>query len=179
MNRQRWGAGGFTLIELVVALTIGAMVVLMAHRILRGVIDGSEALGAAREALDHEANGRRMLTTLFGSLDVNGDTVEFRGEPSRVGFTTWHGDAHGFRTRNRVTLIAENGSLVALGASQEPLAVLRDVMALELDYLLEYGARERWVGEWISPASAPAAVRLRLSRSARADTLLLIIGGRG
>ncbi len=170
---------GFTLLELIVALTIGAMVVLMAHRVLRGVIDGAEALQAARNALDHEANGRRMLTSLFGSLDVTADSVEFRGEPTRVAFTTWHRDGHGFRTRSQVTLMSQDSSLVALGVHQEPLAVLPAVVTLEVDYLLEYGAQERWVRAWISPASAPAAVRLRLARGTHVDTVLLVIGGRG
>ena len=175
MTRRR----GFTLIEVVVALTLGSMVVLMAHRILIAVIDGSAELRAAREVLDREANARRLLASLFASLDVSGDSVAFRGEPTRVAFATWHRDERGFRTRSRVTLAVHDGALVAAGIGRDPLALLPDVVAVDMDYLLEYGAQERWVREWISPASAPAAVRLRLARSNRADTLLLIIGGRG
>jgi prepilin-type N-terminal cleavage/methylation domain-containing protein len=170
---------GFTLLEVVVALTLGSMVVLMAHRILIAVIDGAAELTAVRGALDREANARRLLANVFGSLDVTGDSVAFRGEPSRVAFTSWHRDERGFRTRSRVTLTAQDSALVLLGIGPGTLALLPDMVAVEFDYLLDYGARERWVREWISPASAPAAVRLRMTRRNSTDTLLLIIGGRG
>jgi prepilin-type N-terminal cleavage/methylation domain-containing protein len=161
---------GFTLLEVVVALTLGSMVVLMAHRILIAVIDGAAELTAVRGALDREANARRLLANVFGSLDVTGDSVAF---------TSWHRDERGFRTRSRVTLTAQDSALVLLGIGPGTLALLPDMVAVEFDYLLDYGARERWVREWISPASAPAAVRLRMTRRNSTDTLLLIIGGRG
>lgn len=57
------------------------------------------------------------------------------------------------------------------------------VRAVGYDYLLTPGAESRWVGTWISPTSAPLAVRLRIQRAgcraACTDTLLFLIGPRG
>ena len=61
------------------------------------------------------------------------------------------------------------------------------VAELALDYLLEPGAESRWVREWVSPVSAPLAVRMRIekagcgTRDARCvvDTLLFLIKERG
>jgi hypothetical protein len=58
-----------------------------------------------------------------------------------------------------------------------------DVASLALDYLLEPGADTRWVRQWLSPVSAPVAVRLRLEivgpGKLSVDTLLFLIGERG
>jgi hypothetical protein len=57
------------------------------------------------------------------------------------------------------------------------------VTELALDYLLEPGANTRWVRQWLSPLSAPLAVRLRIERrggsSEGVDTLLCLIKERG
>ena len=64
------GPLGFTLIEVMVALALSALVVLLAHRMLTGVADGATRLTEARRALDREANARRWLVAAFGSLDA-------------------------------------------------------------------------------------------------------------
>ena len=61
------------------------------------------------------------------------------------------------------------------------------VADLALDYLLEPGAESRWVREWVSPVSAPVAVRIRMTRTRNGkrdrgnvvDTLLFLIKERG
>ena len=49
---------GFTLIEVLVALTIGAIVVLLAHELFGAVADRGRTLTVARAALDRSANAR-------------------------------------------------------------------------------------------------------------------------
>ena len=65
---------------------------------------------------------------------------------------------------------------------------LRDVVRdVEFDYLLEPGAESRWVREWVSPVSAPVAVRMRITKAENGkwetgnavDTLLFLIKERG
>src|SRR2546430_15038346 len=60
---------GFTLIEVVVALTIGALVVLVAHQLFAAVAERGRTLIAARTALDRAVNARRWLGDTFLSLD--------------------------------------------------------------------------------------------------------------
>ncbi len=174
---------GFTLIEVMIALTLSALVVLLAHRIFTGVADGAARLGAARTALDRDANARRFLAEAFGSLDVGTEGAGgFAGRPERVEFTTWQRVPEGWLERRRFVLGVDDGSLIALAGER---VVLRDSVArVEFDYLLEPGATATWVREWISPVSAPVAVRIRITGSGkgeggRVDTLLVLIGPRG
>lgn len=161
---------GFTLIEVMVALALSGLVVLLAHKVFNGVVDGAERLSEARTALDREANGRRSLTEMFGSLDIGTEgTSGFTGRPGRVEFTTWQRVSAGWLERRQVVLAAEDGRFVAWN----------DVSAVAFDYLLEPGANAAWVREWISPVSAPVAVRVRIARAAGVDTLLFIVGSRG
>ena len=69
-----------------------------------------------------------------------------------------------------------------------PSVALRDsVTDLEFDYLLEPGAESRWVKEWVSPVTAPVAIRLRVTTGRESgdggrvvtDTLLFLIKERG
>jgi prepilin-type N-terminal cleavage/methylation domain-containing protein len=171
---------GFTLIEVMIALTLSALVVLLAHRIFSGVLEGAERLGAARIDLDRESNARRSLTEMFGSLDIGTERAGgFAGHADRVEFTTWQRVPGGWLERRRVVLGVDDGILVARSDGAIPLQ--DSVSGVEFDYLLEPGANAAWVREWISPISAPVAVRLRVTSKRRAtvDTLLFIVGLRG
>ena len=174
MSRAR----GFTLIEVMIALGLSALVVLLAHRIFTGVVDGTQGLQAARTALDRDANARRTLSEMFGSLDIGTEGAGgFAGRPDRVEFATWQRVPTGWLERRRVVLGIEGGALVA--RSDILIAVEDSVSGVEFDYLLEPGVNAAWVREWISPVSAPVAVRVRIHYAAAVDTLLLIVGSRG
>jgi prepilin-type N-terminal cleavage/methylation domain-containing protein len=178
------GTRGFTLIEVVVAITLSALVVLLAHRVFSGVVDGVARLASARVALDHEANARRLLQEAFGSLDVGSDGAGgFLGRPDGVEFTTWQRTVHGWFERRRVQLGVTGDAFVA--RRDGGLVTLADsVDRVEFDYLLDPGANAVWVREWASPVSAPVAVRVRIARSGDretggVDTLVILIGPRG
>jgi hypothetical protein len=167
-----------------IALTLSALVVLLAHRVFTGVVDGADRLRDARLALDREANARRFLQEAFGSLDVGTEGAGgFAGRPGRVEFGTWQRVPQGWLERRRLALaVAQNELIAELG---EDRVVLGDsVERVEFDYLLQPGANAAWVRAWISPVSAPVALRMRVT-SARSteqgavDTLLLIVGPRG
>jgi len=172
------GSRGFTLIELMIALTLSALVLLLAHRIFAGVVDGAQGLQVARTALDRGANARRSLTEMFGSLDIGTEGAGgFAGRPDRVEFSTWQRVRQGWLERRRVTLELTGGVLVA--RSDVSIALEDSVTRVEFDYLLEPGVNAAWVREWISPVSAPVAVRVRIMRVATVDTLLFTVGPRG
>ena len=145
---------------------------------------------AARTALDRDVNARRWLGEAFGSLDV-GNGAGFNGHADRVQFTAWLQTSDGWLLRQPVDLTVSGHRLVAQVGVGHSLVLADSVSRLQLDYLLEVGSdadapgtmpgeRASFVREWMSPVSAPLAVRLRLTRMAgTADTLLLIIGPRG
>lgn len=169
---------GFTLIEVMISLALSALVVLIAHKVFTGVVDGTARLGETRSSLDREANARRLLTEVFGSLDVTSTgSAGFAGHPEQVELTTWLRVPEGWLELRRVVLEAEHGSFVIRGAVS---AALRDgVKGVEFDYLLEPGADAVWARKWISQLAAPVAVRVRIMRITDVDTLLFLVGPRG
>jgi prepilin-type N-terminal cleavage/methylation domain-containing protein len=179
---------GFTLIEVMVALTIGALVVLVANQLFAAVAERGRTLVAARTALDRAANARRWLAATFLSLDVGTDGAGgFDGRPDHAGFSTWLLTPDGWFERCQVTLGAEEGHVQATLTPGTPIALMDSVSDVQFDYLLEPGADSRWVGEWVSPVSAPVAVRMRLTKAGHGtrdsglgvDTLLFLIKERG
>lgn len=194
---QPRGRDGFTLVEVLVALTLGALVVLLAHRLFTGVADGAGRLEEARRTLDREANARRWLAAAFGSLDVGEGSGGFAGRPSTAEFASWQLVPEGWSARRRVNLALHDSRLVAAVSPNDSLILADSVAHLELDYLLDVhdgggddrgapGERATFVREWISPVSAPVAVRMRIAYQGRGrrdggrvDTLLVLVGPRG
>ena len=133
-------------------------------------------------------NARRWLKATFLSLDVGMESAGgFDGRVDRMAFAAWQRTADGWFERRRITLAREGDRLVAGVTPGAPVALMDDVDDVAFDYLLEPGAESRWVREWVSPVSAPIAVRLRVARTGcgmgdagcGVDTLLLLIKERG
>ena len=183
MNRS----AGFTLVEVMVALTIGALVVLVAHQVVVGVVDGAERVRAAREGIERRANAHRLLAEVLSNLEVGTDepsTYDGRSgwigdlERDELSFTSWVQHPHGWMERERMVLAVREGALL-LSIGDRPILLADRVTALGIDHLLEPGADARWVAEWRSPVNAPLAVRVRVTRGAVADTMLYLVGSRG
>jgi len=172
---------GFTLVEVMLALALGGLVVLMAQRIFAGVTDGARRLSEAQEALDRQANARRLLVGLVGALDIGtSQSAGFDGRPNQVTFSTWTVSREGWPARQRVTLRLVSRALVAEGLDAAAIVLADSVAALDIDYLLDYGADATWVRNWQSPVSAPLVLRMRIARAESVvDTLLLVAGPRG
>src|SRR5262249_37222402 len=155
---------GFTLIEVMVALTISGLVLLAASQIFAGVGDGGRALVAAREILDRDANASRYLKAAFLSLEVGLVAhTGFEGRSDAVQFTAWQQTAGGWFEPQRIELQRQDSAFVAVHGT-EAIVLAGGVQDVAFDYLLEPGADSRWVREWISPVSAPLAVRIRIER---------------
>jgi prepilin-type N-terminal cleavage/methylation domain-containing protein len=178
IRRAGASAHGFTLIEVMVAVTIAGIVIITAHRIFTGVADGARAVAAARQDLDRSANARRWLKATFLSLEP-----PFEGRRDRISFTSWQLSPGGWLEQSATTLQQDGPRLT--GTSGGPTIRLADgVSRVTFDYLLEPGADTKWVAEWISPVSAPLAVRVRIAGCGRrdagcVDTLLFLIKERG
>lgn len=155
---------GFTLLEVLIGLTVASVVVLLAHGVFAAVVDGSRGVEAARVAMDRGANAHRVLRSMFQSVNVGQPDAGFEGHPDRVEFSTWLLTASGWFEQRRVTLRLEDGRLVSISRGNDPLVLGDSVQSLRLDYLLEPGADARWVSEWVSPVDPPLAVRVRSTR---------------
>jgi hypothetical protein len=82
------------------------------------------------------------------------------------------------------TSLLLDGDRFVAQAGAARVSLQREVAGLELDYLLEPGADTKWVREWVSPVSAPVAIRVRIAGCGRGyaagvDTLLFLVKERG
>jgi prepilin-type N-terminal cleavage/methylation domain-containing protein len=188
MRGQPRDRRGFTLVEVLVALTVGSLVVALAHRALATAGELDALVAERRLEHDRAMNARRFLGAALGSLDVGTRVGGFRGVADRVEFVTWLPTPDGLLASHKLTLAQSERGFFALVSrrptgEQSPadsLLLATEVAGLEFDYLLDFGAHALWVREWQSPVSAPVAVRLRLTRpDAAADTLLFFVGSRG
>jgi len=178
---------GFTLIEVLVALTVGSLVVLIAHQLFAAVAGQGRRLTEARATLDRTANAHRWLDATFLSLDVGTEGASgFEGRTDHATFSAWLLTPDGWFERQAVSLERRDQGLVANVTPGTPIILMDSVRELAFDYLLEPGAESRWVKEWVSPVSAPVAVRMRVLRAgtskggdAVVDTLLFLVKERG
>lgn len=176
MPAQSRSRPGFTLIEVMVALSLGSMVVLMVHLCFGQVLEGTVRLEEARAEHTSDMEFRRTLVTALGSLVIGTSSSSgFVGTPRQMTFSAALGSPLDRPTP--VRLGTEEGWLVLrAGARADSIAAA----LIHLDYLLSQGSESRWVVNWQSMASAPVAVRVRIARdSVRTDTLLLVAGTRG
>ena len=171
---------GFTLVEVLVALTISGIVVLLAHRLFAAATEAARTVEDTRAALDREANTRRWLQAAALSLDVGQRVGDgFEGHSDRLAFSTWLETADGWFARRRVALGLDSRGFIAAVDQADTLVLADDVQVVAFDYLLEPGADTKWMREWISPVSAPLAIRLRLRHGTMVDTLLFLVKERG
>jgi len=169
---------GFTLIEVLVALSIAGIVIVAAGRIFTSVIDATAAVSTAREELDRVSNAHRWLKATFLSLEP-----PFEGRPNKLVFNSMQLNPGGWFELQATQLGQEGGHLLARSGPRL-FALADSVTDVTFDYLLEPGAATRWVHEWVSPVSAPLAVRVRVGGCGRrdagcVDTLLFLIRERG
>jgi hypothetical protein len=107
----------------------------------------------------------------------------FEGRADRAVFTSWQLSAGGWFEPHQIELRRE-GDRFRAGSGTEALTLADSVVGVAFDYLLDPGADTKWVREWISPVSAPLAVRVRIAGCGRrdagcVDTLLFLVKERG
>jgi prepilin-type N-terminal cleavage/methylation domain-containing protein len=175
------GVRGFTLVEVLVALTVTALVALLAHQIAGAVSEQAGRLRDARRTLDRRSNGYAVLRSAFLSVEVGLDSAPaFLGDADRVRFAAWVATADGWQERRSVELALQGDRWVASAPPDADVLLADGVAGLRFDYLLELGAGAAWVRQWESAVSAPLAVRiLVIRRRGPADTLLFPIKSRG
>jgi len=179
------GRRGFTLIEVVVGLTIAGVALLIGGSLFREAADRGRALTDAATVRARRGRAVQWLRSTVGSLQVGlarDDT--FDGFVDRVEFTSRLETGAGWFEGRRIALSDSAGSLVASVTPGLSFVLLDGVARVECHYLLTAGERSEWLRGWRSPATAPIALRLVLwqtrkgSAGPKADTLVFRIGSR-
>ncbi len=155
---------GFTLIEVMVALVVASLLTMIAHRVFGATLDAGRTLTAARQSLDRGENAHRFLAATFLSLEVGAAGQRFEGRADAVRFAAWMETPDGWFEPIAVTIEVERNRLLAHVGMRPPIVLADSVVDVRFDYLLEPGADKAWITEWVSPLSAPIAVRLRVYR---------------
>jgi prepilin-type N-terminal cleavage/methylation domain-containing protein len=173
------GREGFTLLEVVVALTIAALLLLGARVMLGEVADGAARIADAATRADREANAERTLRDLAGRIELLPDSGRgVAGDARGVRFATWCDVPGGWQERCTASLgfIRSNGQAVlVLEAGPAPLLVVRRGFATGgLIYLSDPGNGGAWVDAWTARAAVPPALGVVVDD----DTLLLRVGDR-
>lgn len=172
--------GGFTLVEMMVALVISAIVVLGARMLLEQLGDSALRTVAAATRTDREANGERLLRELAGRLEVGTDaSARFSGEPGIARFGSWCDVPSGWQERCTVALVViprgGRSSLVATLASDDTVTLLVRDQPIALRYLDDSRAGGRWFTSWGAGITAPLAFAV----ISGGDTTIVRIGDRG
>ncbi len=168
------------MVEVLVALSIGAMVILGARAILENL--GVSALQVVRtaRAADVDANGERLLRALAGRLEIGTAWAgPFSGDERMAQFTSWCETPSGWLDQCRVTLaieVAVGQPAVVARLSTNEVITLRTARSMPaLRYLVTAADGGTWIRRWGSGLTAPQAIGVLLD----GDTLIVRIGDRG
>lgn len=172
--------GGFTLVEVVVALTLAAMLMLGARALFEQLGAHAEALVGAAGDADREANGDALLRALVGAAETSPDPERrFDGTAEGVRFSTWCESPAGWLERCAATLgfvHADTARVLAVAvAGGDPIVLRRGFRDGRLIYLRNADDGGAWVPNWSSAVSTPLAVGVVVD----GDTAILRVGERG
>ena len=170
---------GFTLVEVIVAIAISALVVLAARMLLENLGAGTARIVAATREVDRDANAERLLRSLVGQIEVGIQRETFAGDEHSAEFTSWCRMPRGWMERCRLTLSVDvaQGSpiLTATLPNGDRAALARADHSLRLRYLVDASAGGTWFVKWGEGLLAPRAIGVL----ADSDTVIVRIGERG
>ena len=175
---------GFTLVEVMVALVVGAVVLTSARALFVEIAAGvGRVTSQAREA-DETANAERLLRALTVRLEVGTDsTRQFGGDERAAHFTSWCDMPSGWQERCPVTISFDTldgrVALRMVHGGRASVVVVRGLSDGSLRYLGTAADGGTWFRSWGTGPTAPLAIGAICRTDARVDTLILRIGERG
>ena len=173
------GRGGFTLLEVMLALTLSAGIILTGRLLLEQMAETGRAIVARSDAQDSVLAREEALRNLFRSVEVGTeDSVTFGGGEHAMKFWSWCDSAAGLRGRCTVTVTLDTTLTVLPSTTGLPVVLLRGRnpgVAGVFRYLADARNGGVWYRSWGSGVTAPLAVAVIFGN----DTTVLRIGARG
>ena len=166
---------GFTVLELIVALTISGFALLGARALLETIADSGDRIRKAAQAAARDANRERTLRALVGRLYVGDSAATFIGDLYQAQFTSWCDVAAGWQERCQVTLGIDSAGLVAALSTGERIVLRQGFRRGELRYLNSPVSGGEWFKIWSVQFTAPLAIGVITD----GDTTIVRIGERG
>jgi type II secretory pathway pseudopilin PulG len=168
-----------TLIELMAALVVAALLLLIGRSLLEQMERTGETLGRTARAADGLANATRTLYALARRADVRPDSLSrFVGDSTSASFRSLCERSGGWLESCGVTVLIDatpdSSSLVGQLSTGDVLILARWPGTGGLRYLDVSGPREQWVSQWGRSIVPPAAMALVVP----GDTVVLPVAGR-
>lgn len=169
---------GFTLIEVVVALALGALAVALAAALTRSTADAAGRTSAHVSVAASESNGERLLRRLIGQMELSSRSDGANhGDAQFLRFTSWCDDPRGWQERCAVEMqiSAPAEGIDVFLSSGERLHLMRGRGVQSFLFLRSPEHGGRWSDRWIDRLSVPPAVGVVIA----GDTLLFRVEERG
>jgi prepilin-type N-terminal cleavage/methylation domain-containing protein len=163
---------GFTILELMVAVTLSALVLLAGRSMIEQVARGAETIGVDAAIADSARMRARYLRTIIRSIEPD-TSVNFVAGSQEARFATWCTGEERVTEQCVVTLTVD--SLVRITEPSRALVVSRDSVQGELRYLGDARSGGTWYRSWGPGNTLPLAIGIVF----RTDTTVLRIGDRG
>lgn len=201
---SRQGQAGFSLVEMLLAFTLMAMLLGLAYGGFRAA---SRAADSGQEALEHSGSIRtvhqfirrqlnQMLPLAYGTGDDTGqERIVFEGDAGRIQFVApmpgYLGQG-GPQVQYLEVVPGEEGFDLLFGhqllqgydpllmTEREPIVLLEGVESAQFEFLStdETGTPIAWTGAWDTPHTLPRAVRLDIALpEGRSQVWPLLVAG--
>jgi prepilin-type N-terminal cleavage/methylation domain-containing protein len=175
MRRDR---DGFTLIEVLVALAVGAAVLVGARGLLDGLGAEAGTIARAMRASDARANAERTARQVAGNVALAPvGSPSFVGGPEQATFDSACPSPRGGLEPCHVQLAVEHrteGAVLTLSLSTGQSQTLLRGRTVSLRYLTDAAEGGQWAQQWSATQTPPLAI----AASAGSDELFLRIGER-
>jgi prepilin-type N-terminal cleavage/methylation domain-containing protein len=174
---MRARAAGFTLLEVVVALTIGSLALLGASALLAAIDSRADAITVAQGRQDRSMNSERVLRLLATNVALPDSGLTVTGDERGARFISWCETPAGWLARCQVQLAVEpteDGATLRVRLvrrTRDDLTMFSDAQSIRIRYLRTADEGGRWDNTW-SNAVRPAALGIIVDR----DTLVLPFG---
>ena len=172
MNRR-----GFTLIEVLVALTLAGLGVAIAAGMVASATDALDVMLRESKRVEAEAAGLLWLADAsFAAEAIPRPDHAFRGRSDSLRYRSKLPVAIGWSEPTTVEAVFAAGRLTVV--TSELTYVFADSMvASAFDYLADLGSASPWLPRWESATAAPIAIRWRRELAdGRGDTTLFFVG---
>ena len=176
---------GFTLLEILVAVTIAAALLLAADAVFEQLADSRMLAARAELQRDGAQNAREVIGRLVRQVDVSpqagapGTTHGFLGDSVGAQFTSSCIAPGGWERECQVTLrIASDSTgvlVVAVTSTGDSASLRTHDGASVIRYLMDASGGGHWATNWPGGPTPPIAIGI----ASRTDTLLLRLGERG
>lgn len=171
---------GFTLVELMLAITLTAGLLLTGRLLLDQIADSEHRMISEGRVIHAAAARERTLRELFRNVEVGtSDSATFGGDERTMHFTSWCDSAAGLRSRCDVSLAIDTAVTAVLStaatAPEGRITLARDTVTGTFLYLGDAHNGGQWFRTWGTSITAPIAVGIVFGL----DTTVLRIGDRG